>query len=82
VMIYGAVAFLGALRVNTGVSHVAHLGGMVFGYAYLKLRLRPIKMFNWRALRGEYQAWKLRRARKRFQVYMRKRGSDRDPWIN
>ena len=30
----------------------------------------------------EYNAWKLRRAKKRFQVYLRKHGSDRDTRVN
>jgi len=29
-----------------------------------------------------YNAWKLERAKKKFQVYMRKKGSDRDRHIN
>ena len=79
VMIYGAVAFLGALRINSGVSHIAHLGGMAFGYAYLRLRFAA---FDWGEIRRQYQTWKLQRAKKRFQVYMRKHGSDRDPWTH
>lgn len=79
VMIVGAIAFLGALNVNSGVSNVAHLGGMAFGYAYLRLRFFHVDLdyFN-----REYKAWKLRRAKKRFQVYLRKHGSDRDTFVN
>ncbi len=79
VMIVGAIAFLGALQVNTGVSNIAHLGGMAFGYAYLRLRFLR---FDMGYFRREYEAWKLRRAKKRFQVYMRKHGSDRDTFVN
>src|SRR5262245_58120857 len=79
VMIVGAIAFLGALRVNTGVSNVAHLGGMAFGYAYLRMRFFRIDLGYFKR---EYGAWKLRRAKKRFQVYLRKHGSDRDTWVN
>ena len=79
VMIFGAVAFLGALRPGSGVSDIAHLGGMAFGYAYLRMRFFHIDMDYFRR---EYNAWKLRRAKKRFQVYMRKHGSDRDTWVN
>ena len=74
-----AVAFLGALRVNTGVSDIAHLGGMAFGYAYLRMRFFHIDLDYFRR---EYNAWKLRRAKKRFQVYLRKHGSDRDTRVN
>jgi len=30
----------------------------------------------------QYRQWKLARAKRRFQVYLKKRGSDRDPWVN
>jgi membrane associated rhomboid family serine protease len=79
VMIYGAIAFLGALNVNSGVSNVAHLGGMAVGYAYLRMRFFKIDLGY---LSREYNAWKLRRAKKRFQVYLRKHGSDRDTFVN
>src|SRR6266403_733496 len=78
VMIVGAIAFLGALNVNSGVSNFAHLGGMAFGYAYLRMRFFKVDLGY---LRREYNAWKLRRAKKRFQVYLRKHGSDRDTWV-
>jgi hypothetical protein len=56
---------------NTGVSTVAHLGGMAFGYVYLKGRLPRIKLPE---VRSAYRQWKLQRAKKKFQVYMRKHG--------
>jgi membrane associated rhomboid family serine protease len=79
VMIYGAMALLGSLNINSGVSNVAHLGGMLFGYAYLKLRLSVPDLEEWRR---SYRQWKLQRAKRKFQVYMRKHGSDRDRWVN
>jgi len=79
VMIFGAVAFLGVLRPGSGVSDIAHLGGMAFGYAYLRMRFFHIDLDYFGR---EYNAWKLRRAKKRFQVYLRKHGSDRDTWVN
>lgn len=79
VMIYGAIALLGAMRINTGVSNVAHLGGMLFGYAYLKM---SFPRWNTGELRNQYRTWKLQRAKKKFQVYMRKHDSDRDRWVN
>src|SRR5208282_3075357 len=36
VMIVGAVAFLSSFGINTGVSNFAHLGGLLFGYLFLK----------------------------------------------
>jgi membrane associated rhomboid family serine protease len=81
VMIVGAIAFLGALNVNSGVSDFAHLGGMAFGYAYLRMRFSKFKV-DLGYFSREYHAWKLRRAKKRFQVYLRKHGSDRDTFVN
>jgi membrane associated rhomboid family serine protease len=78
VMIIGAIAFMSSLGSSgSGVSNVAHLGGMLFGYLYLRLRL---PQFNTGDLIRRYQEWKLQRAKKKFQVYMRKHG--RGPWVN
>jgi hypothetical protein len=33
-------------------------------------------------VRRWYRNYKLQRAKKKFQVYMRKHGSDRGPWVN
>ena len=82
VLIYGAIALLGALHVNSGVSNVAHLGGMAFGYAYLKTRFLHMQFSGWSQIRAQYNQWKLQRAKKKFQVYMRKHGSGRGPWVN
>jgi len=79
VMIYGAIALLGAMNVNSGVSNVAHLGGMLFGLLYLKTRLPRLDSYE---LRRWYQNYKMQRAKKKFQVYMRKHGSGRGPWVN
>lgn len=79
VMIYGAMALLGSLNVNSGVSNVAHLGGMLFGLLYLKARFPKLDMYE---LRRWYNNYKLQRAKKKFQVYMRKHGSGRGPWVN
>jgi membrane associated rhomboid family serine protease len=79
VMIYGALALYGAMGANSGVSNVAHLGGMVFGYLYLKTGLRRLRMPAMADLRVRYNQWKLQRAKKKFQVYMKKRGG---PWVN
>jgi membrane associated rhomboid family serine protease len=82
VMIYGAMALLGALNMNSGVSNIAHLGGMAFGFAYLKSRYLRVRMPGVADLRTQYNQWKLQRAKKKFQVYMRKHGSNRGPWVN
>ena len=59
---------------NAGVSHVAHLGGMAIGYVLIRFgfmgRLsRSIDPLVW--LQTQYKQWKLARARKKFEVYMR-----------
>jgi membrane associated rhomboid family serine protease len=80
VMIIGAIAFLSSFQVNNGVSEFAHLGGLLFGYIFLKT---PNFRFDLAGpVRREYSDWKLRRAKKKFQVYLRKQGSDRDPRVH
>jgi membrane associated rhomboid family serine protease len=82
VMIYGAIALLSALGENSGVSNVAHLGGMAFGYLYLKARLPGIG-FSLAGARDAWRQYQLRRAKKKFQVYIRKHGGGgRGPWTN
>jgi membrane associated rhomboid family serine protease len=81
VMILGAIAFMSSFAASGGgVSHVAHLGGMIFGYAYLKSRKSgfsvSIPLAEW------YKQYKLRRAKKKFQVYLRKQKSDQDRWVH
>jgi membrane associated rhomboid family serine protease len=81
VLIMGAIAFLSAIGgARDTVAHVAHLGGMVFGYVYL--RHRPA-IFNvdWGA---SYRNWRLRRARRKFEVYRRRhdRGDGGGGWVN
>jgi membrane associated rhomboid family serine protease len=86
VMILGAIAFLMSASGSGGtVSHIAHLGGLLVGYVYLKsgqLRLRRTDPLG--GLRQRYHDWRRERAKRKFQVYMRKHGSDRDfrDWKN
>jgi len=82
VMVFGAIEFIGFWTPGTGVSHVAHLGGMLFGYLYLKTRLQGRPGNPATSLRTRFQDWKRQRARRKFQVYMKKQQSGRDPWVN
>lgn len=84
VMIIGAIAFLSTFRsVNSNVSNIAHLGGMLFAYVYLKVpRLFSFQMNPMTSLRDKYRDWKAGRAKRRFQVYLRKQRSDKDGWVN
>ncbi len=88
VMIIGAITFLSSLQVNSGVSHIAHLGGMLVGFLLLKttqgqsaMRRQPGPSL----VRRAEQAWtdyKLRRAKKKFQVYMSKQNRKGGPYVN
>ena len=71
--IIGAIAFLGVFTPGSGVSDVAHLSGLGFGYVYIKMRrVRGLRFDPVGMARGRYKAWKLARAKKKFQVYLRK----------
>lgn len=82
VLIIGVIAFMSAFRsINTGVSEFAHLGGLLFAYIYMKtprMRLDVAGPVNrW------YRDWKLQRAKRKFQVYLKKNNrNDRDPWVH
>ena len=80
VVIYAVIELLMTFGPNTGVSTIAHLGGMLFGYIYLKAGWRP--SLGLAEARSAYQQWKLGRAKRKFQVYMRKHGKDRGPRVN
>ena len=80
VLIIGVVTFMSSFQANTGVSEFAHLGGLLFGYIYMK---KPKRGFDWIGpAQHQYRQWKLQRAKKKFQVYMRKQGSNQDPWLH
>jgi membrane associated rhomboid family serine protease len=75
VMVVGAIAFLGTFTPSSGVSDVAHLSGLGFGYIYIKMRrVRGLRFDPVGMARDRYKAWKLARAKRRFQVYLRKQG--------
>lgn len=78
VMIFAAMELLATFGPNTGVSTVAHLGGMAFGYLYIKRRLPAIATPDFG---GAYRRWKMQRAKKRFQVYLRNKGGP-GPFVN
>jgi membrane associated rhomboid family serine protease len=79
VMIIGAIVFMSSFIPSSGVSNIAHLGGMLVGYFYLRFKVGPLKLDF---IGRQYKEWKLQRAKKKFQVYMRKHGSDREPWVH
>lgn len=83
VLIFGALAFLSALEgPGTGISHVSHLGGMLFGLAYLRGGWLYYRARNF------YPAWRRRHLRRQFEVYTREheepdtKRRPHDRWIN
>ena len=80
VLILGTIAFLSTFgAAGSGISHMAHLGGMIFGFYYLRFRPRLFDI-DWI---GSLRLWKRRQAQQRFEVYMRKQNRGRpDDWIN
>jgi len=84
VMILGAIAFMSSFgTAGGGISHVAHLGGMVLGYLYLRRgRIAP-GVFG--SLERQYASWKMRRMKRKFEVYRRRHDPgehDRDRWVH
>ena len=72
VILAGAIAFLSSVGSSGGgVAHVAHLGGLLVGYVYLKGRRGPLDEIKYRWLK-----WRLGRSRSRFDVYQ---GGKRNP---
>jgi membrane associated rhomboid family serine protease len=79
VLIMGAIAFLSTFNRMSAVSNVAHLGGMLFGYLYLRFRFHNLEQSAF----SFYQEWRRRRLQQKFKVYMRKQEPpDRDRWVN
>jgi len=84
VMIIGAVVFLQsylAMAAGHGAAEVfASLGGLVGGY--LLLRGRRLQLNVRQPLAAGYKDWKMRRAKRKFEVYLRKKDSNRDRWVH
>ena len=64
VLIMGAIAFLSSISsTNSGIAHIAHLGGMVVGYIYLKGG-------SWQSIYREFEARRQReKLKKQFEIY-------------
>jgi len=79
VVIMGVMEFVASYSdAGSGVSHVAHLGGMLFGFLYLRGWNLPY------TLQLRYHEWQRARLRSKFEVYMRKqeKKDDAGRWIN
>ncbi len=84
VLIIGAVTFMMSFQTSNGVSSFAHLGGLLFGFLFIRAgghrkstRIRVASP----TMRDRYRQWKIQRNKKKFQVYLKKH-SDRDTWVN
>ena len=78
-VLMGVIEFVSSFGTpGSGVAHVAHLGGMLFGYIYLRGVRLPFR------IRGRYSDWRRARLRKRFESYMRKheKRDDAGRWVN
>ncbi|MBI4447242.1 MAG: rhomboid family intramembrane serine protease [Acidobacteria bacterium] len=71
VAVLGALAFLSALSApGSTIAHMAHLGGMLFAFLYLKGWLTT------GGIRRSYHRWRMKRLRQRFKVYERDHRDD------
>lgn len=79
VLIIGAIEFFSEISgPGSDISHLAHLGGMLVAFLYLRGSGISGRM------QLQYDEWRRARLRRKFEVYMRRRGKDDDPdhWIN
>ncbi len=79
VVFMGGMEFLAELSGSApGISHLAHLGGMLIGFLYLRGR-----GLSYRA-ELRYHEWRRARLRQKFESYMRRQEKKDDPgrWIN
>ena len=79
VVIMGAIEFVSSFGgPGSGVSHFAHLGGMLFGYIYLRGWSLP---YRWQL---QYHEWRRAQLRKKFEVYMRdqEKKDHHGRWVN
>ena len=76
VLILGGVQVIeGIASRNSGVSYVAHLGGMLAGFilirmGFLRSKAAAADPFLW--AERKWKEWRLARARRKFEVYMRR----------
>ena len=72
--LYGALS--SAHNLGQSTAYMAHLGGLLFGYIFLKFVPRRglgfVTSERFFGIRNSYYRWKRRRAARKFEVYMRK----------
>lgn len=81
VLIIAGVDFL--ITYNAGLEQIVLLTGLLWGWLYVRSRSRTRgpSFHPMARMEASYKAWKLRRAKRKFQVYLRKHGSKQDPWV-
>lgn len=80
-VLVGAIALYVSFNSVSGASMLGLLTGMIFAYGFLRMpRMRRLNVAG--SIEQHYKAWKLARAKKKFQVYLKKQRSDRDRWVN
>jgi len=80
-MLIAALMFF--LTLDTRGAFLTHLGGMVTAFVYMYFfERKDVKLKAGATLSERYRQWKIDRAKKKFQVYLRKNNSDRGPWVN
>ncbi len=79
VLIVGGIEFVTSFSApGSGISHVAHLGGMLVGFIYL----RGVNFS--RTIQLQYHEWRRAQLRKKFEVYMQEQERKDKPshWVN
>jgi membrane associated rhomboid family serine protease len=76
IVLVSAISAAGT-RHGHDIAYVAHLGGLLFGFLYVKFLPRRGVAFGaserYFSVRNSYYRWKRKRAARKFEVYMRKR---------
>ena len=75
------VTLVFALSGGGKVAYVAHLGGLFFGWLYVRRGMKPPLLDvgvseRYYGMKNSYYRWKRRRAARKFEVYMRKHDRD------
>jgi membrane associated rhomboid family serine protease len=75
VILLGGIAFFSSISAsNSGVAHIAHLGGMLCGFIYMKTRGMTRRRHHRRiSVKDWYGQWQRKRMRRKFDVYYNQR---------
>jgi membrane associated rhomboid family serine protease len=86
VMIIGAIVFLQSYMAAVGgqAGGIAIAAQLLSGLAagFLLLRGKRLQSQVREPVLSGYKEWKLRRAKRKFEVYLKKKDSNRDRWVN